>query len=99
MRILAALICTLLLSLSVPSPSFASSDCDNAGSLSDIKDCLKNQDNEQKGKGNCNENGNCDKNKGNGKAQSKDKDDDYEVSCMKIDNRDRRRECLERRMD
>lgn len=98
MRLIAALTCTLLLSLCLPAQSFADSDCDDAGSLSDIRDCLNDQDDDQKGKGNCNENGNCNKSKGNGKAQNKDKED-YEVSCMQIDNRDRRRECIERRLD
>lgn len=101
MRIVPALICTLLLSLSLPAQSFAGSDCDDAGSLSDIKNCVNNQNNDQKGKGNCNGNGNCGKNKNNNnnnKAQNNDRDD-YQASCMKIVNRDRRRECIERRID
>lgn len=96
MRIVATLVCTLFLSLALPSLSFAGSNCDDAGSLSDIRDCLEDDD-DNKGKGNCNEKGNCDKAKG--KAKGHDRDDDYEVSCMEILNRDRRRECLERRAD
>lgn len=96
MRIVAATVCTFLLFLALPSPSFAGSDCDDAGSASDIRNCLKNQG-DQKGKGNCNDNGNCGKAKD--KAKNKDDDDDHSVSCMEINNTALRRECLERRRD
>lgn len=96
MRIAVALVCTLLFSLTLPSLSYAGSNCDDAGSASEIRDCLRDNDNDQKGKGNCNEKGNCGNAKGKAKGHDKD-DDDYEVSCMEILNRDRRRECIERR--
>lgn len=90
MRIVLTIVCTLLLSLALPSLSFAGSDCDDAGSLSDIRDCLNDDDNKGKSEG---------KGKGKAKGHDKDDDDDYKVSCMEILNRDRRRECLERRAD
>ncbi len=96
MRIVAAAVCTLLFSLALPSISFAGSNCDDAGSASDVRNCLKNS-NDQKGQGNCNDNGNCGKAKA--KAKAKDYDDDYSVRCMEINNLVLRRECLDRRRD
>ncbi|RON24233.1 hypothetical protein BK660_00765 [Pseudomonas brassicacearum] len=93
MRIIATLGCTLLFSLALPSLSFAASNCDNAGSASAAKNCIKNN-NDQKGKGNCNGNGNCDKAK-----DAKNKSDDYSVSCMEINNMTLRRQCLDKRRD
>lgn len=95
MRIVAPLVCTFLLSLTLPSLSFAGSNCDDAGSASDIRDCLRNQDNDQKGKGNCNEKGNCDKSKSKGDYD----DDDHLVNCHEINSLTLRRECIERRRD
>ncbi|POA17692.1 MULTISPECIES: hypothetical protein [unclassified Pseudomonas] len=100
MRIVAALACTFMLSLTLPSMSFAGSDCDDADSASELRNCLKNNsdyDNDNKGKGNCNANGNCDKSKNKGK--NKGDDDDYAVSCMDINNLTLRRECIEKRRD
>ena len=94
MRIVTAAVFTFLLSLALPTVSFAGSDCDNAGSASDVRNCVKNN-NDQKGKGNCNDNGNCGKAKA--KAKNKDYDDDHSVSCMEINNLALRRECLDRR--
>ncbi|MCY1249963.1 hypothetical protein D3C76_257320 [compost metagenome] len=94
MRIVAASVCALLFSLALPSLSFAGSDCDDAGSASDVRNCLKNN-NDQKGKGNCNDNGNC----GKAKDKAKNKQDDHAVSCMEINNLVLRRECLEKRRD
>ncbi|MGY4534421.1 hypothetical protein ACVW0Y_003561 [Pseudomonas sp. TE3786] len=87
MRIVMALLCTFLLSLTLPSLSFAGSNCDKSD-----KNCFKNNGN-QKGKGNCNENGNCEK------AKDKANNDDYSVDCREINNLVLRRECLERRRD
>ncbi|VVP77803.1 hypothetical protein PS934_00410 [Pseudomonas fluorescens] len=95
MRIVAAAVCTLLFSLALPSISFAGSNCDDAGSASDVRNCLKNN-NDQKGQGNCNDNGNCGKAKD--KAKNND-DDDYSVSCMEINNLVLRRQCLDKRRD
>lgn len=95
MRIVATLVCTFVISMALPSLSFAGSDCDDAGSASDVRNCLKNNS-DQKGKGNCNDNGNC--NKAKDKAKNNDRDD-YEVSCMEINNLVLRRQCLDKRRD
>lgn len=99
MRIVSAIACTFLLSLALPTLSFAGSDCDDAGSASDVRNCLKNNsDNNQKGKGNCNDNGNCGKAKD--KAKNKDyDDDDYSVNCKDINSTVLRRQCLDKRRD
>ncbi|WP_223455814.1 MULTISPECIES: hypothetical protein [unclassified Pseudomonas] len=94
MRIIAAAVCTLLFSLALPSMSFAGSNCDDAGSASDVRNCVKNN-NDQKGKGNCNDNGNC----GKAKDKAKNNADDYSVSCMEINNLVLRRQCLDKRRD
>lgn len=94
MRIVAAAVCTLLFSLALPSISFAGSNCDNAGSASDVRNCMKNN-NDQKGKGNCNDNGNC----GKAKDKAKNNADDHSVSCMEINNLTLRRQCLDKRRD
>ena len=93
MRIIAPLVCTFLLSMALPTLSFGGSNCDNAGSKSAAKNCVKNN-NDQKGKGNCNGNGNCDKAK-----NAKDNRDDHSVSCMEINNLVLRRQCLDKRRD
>ena len=95
MRIVAALVCTLFFSLTLPSLSLAR-DYDD-----DIKGRFENDGGNQKGKGNCSEKGNCDKDKGNNKGSNKgsNNDNDYSVSCLEIDDRDLRRECLERRVN
>jgi len=96
MRIVTATVCTFLLSLALPALSFAGSNCDDAGSASDVRNCVKNNNDQKgKGKGNCNDNGNC----GKAKAKAKDYDDDYSVRCMEINNLVLRRECLDRRRD
>lgn len=91
MKIIATLVCTLLFSLALPSPSFAASNCNNAGSANAAKNCVKNNNDQ---KGNCNGNGNCDKAK-----NAKDKADDHAVSCMEINNMTLRRQCLDKRRD
>jgi hypothetical protein len=91
MRIIATFVCTLLFSLALPSPSFAASNCNNAGSANAAKNCVKNNNDQ---KGNCNGNGNCDKAK-----NAKDKADDHAVSCMEINNMTLRRQCLDKRRD
>ncbi len=83
MRIVTAITCTILFSLTLPSLSFAGSDCDDADSKSDVKKCVKSN--------NGNGNGN--------NAKNKDYDDDYYVSCMRINNLTLRRECLDKRRD
>ncbi|PWK33578.1 hypothetical protein LOY55_15910 [Pseudomonas sp. B21-040] len=93
MRIVAASVCTLLLSLALPALSFAGSNCGDSGSASDARNCVKNN-NDQKGKGNCNNNGNCDKAKDKAKNKA---DDDHSVECREINNLVLRRECLDRR--
>ncbi len=93
MRIIATLVCALLLSLALPSLSFAGSNCENSGSKNAAKNCVKNN-NEQKGKGNCNGNGNCGE---KAKDKAKDYDDDHAVECRDINSIALRRECLERR--
>lgn len=94
MRIATALVCTLFFSLTLPSLSLARENYND-----DIKGRFENDGGNQKGKGNCNEKGNCDKDKGKNKGNSQGSydNDDYTVSCLEIDDRDRRRECLERR--
>jgi hypothetical protein len=91
MRIIATFVCTLLFSLALPSPSFAASNCNNAGSANAAKNCVKNNNDL---KSNCNGNGNCDKAK-----NAKDKADDHAVSCMEINNMTLRRQCLDKRRD
>jgi hypothetical protein len=91
MRIIATFVCTLLFSLALPSPSFAASNCNNAGSANAAKNCVKNNNDQ---KSNCNGNGNCDKAK-----NAKDKADDHAVSCMEINNMTLRRQCLDKRRD
>ncbi|MBB2495728.1 hypothetical protein [Aquipseudomonas ullengensis] len=97
MRIVATLVCALLLSPTLPSLAFAGSDCKDAGSASDVRDCLRDQDSDQKGKGNCNEKGNCDKAKG--KSKDDYDNDDYLINCHEINSLTLRRECLDKRRD
>lgn len=101
MRIVAVLVCTLLFSVALPSRSFAGA-CDDLDNLRDVRNCLDREEYENKGKGNCNENGNCNKSKdkgnsGKGNSKNKSNDNDYSVSCSSINDRDARRECMERR--
>ena len=50
MRIIAPLVCTFLLSLALPSLSFAGANCENAGSANAAKNCVK-YNNNQNGNG------------------------------------------------